>query len=110
MLIVGFLLAVTQRQIMQLLSQAGLRGIFTPSAGTGGPRTRSQGLRRHVALGEEGGEEEEEEDEDDDNEFVPFGRSFRRRRRNFTGDRYPKIPSVEGQKLMGSGIDRKSVV
>lgn len=89
---------------MQLLSQAGLRGIFTPSAGTGGPRTRSQGLRRHVALGEEGGEEEEEEDEDDDNEFVPFGRSFRRRRRNFTGDRYPKIPSVEGQKLMGSGI------
>lgn len=92
-------LVVTQQQIMQLLSQAGLRGIFTPSGG-GGPRTRSSGQRRHVALGEEG---QDEEDDDDDGEFVPFGRSFRRGRRNHIGDRYPKIPSEEGQKLMGSG-------
>jgi WD repeat-containing protein 23 len=90
---------VTQQHIMQLLSQAGLRGIFTPSAGAGGPRTRSQGQRNHVSLGEDDAAEED----DDDGEFVPFGRSFRRARRTFTGDRYPKIPSEEGQKLMNGG-------
>lgn len=85
---------------MQLLSQAGLRGIFTPSGG-GGVRTRSSGRRQHVALGEDG--EEEDEDDDNDPEFVPFGRSFRRERRAYAGDRYPKVPSEEGRKLMGSG-------
>lgn len=85
---------------MQLLSQAGLRGIFTPSGG-GGVRTRSSGRRQHVALGEDG--QEEDEDDDNDPEFVPFGRSFRRERRAYAGDRYPKVPSEEGQKLMGSG-------
>lgn len=47
--------------------------------------------------------EDEEEDDDDDGEFVPFGRSIRRRQRSFTGDRYPKVPSEEGKKLMASG-------
>jgi WD repeat-containing protein 23 len=86
---------------MQLLRQAGLGGMFAAArgVGAGGPRTRSQGQRQHVALG---GDEEAEED-DDDGEFVPFGRSFRRGRRAFTGDRYPKIPSEEGQKLMAGG-------
>ena len=65
----------------------------------GGPRTRSQGHRQHVLLGED----EEEEDDDDDGDFVPFGRSIRRRHRSFTGDRYPKVPSEEGKKLMASG-------
>ncbi|KAM0718093.1 hypothetical protein Q7P37_006425 [Cladosporium fusiforme] len=92
-------ITITQQQIMQLLSQAGLRGIFAPSGGGGGgPRTRSHGQRHHVAL-----DEDEEEADDDDGEFVPFGRNHRRRARGFTGDRYPKIPSEEGQKLMGSG-------
>jgi DDB1- and CUL4-associated factor 11 len=59
---------------------------------------------------EEEDEEEEEEDDDDDDDdemgdsYLGFG--GRRRRaapRNFTGERYPKIPSEEGNKLMESG-------
>lgn len=99
LLILGFFSAtVTQQQIMQLLSQAGLRGIFTPTGGGSGPRTRSQGLRRHVAL-----EDEDDEDEDPTEGFTPFGRSRRPKRRSFAGDRYPKVPSEEGKKLMASG-------
>lgn len=88
--------AVSQQQIMQLLSQAGLRGIFAPAGGGIGATTRSRGQRQHVAL-------DEEDDDDDDGDYHPFGRSFRRTRRRVSGDRYPKVPSEEGQKLMASG-------
>lgn len=88
---------------MQLISgDPRLRQIFAGGLGGlgGGMRTRSQGRRRNVLLGED----EEEDDDDDDGDYNPFGgRSFRRSRRNFTGDRYPKVPSEEGKKLMAGG-------
>ncbi|KAI7356090.1 hypothetical protein D0864_04504 [Hortaea werneckii] len=97
-------ITVTQQQILQLLSNAGLQGIFRPTSGI---TTRSQARRGnagHVAL-EDDGEEEEEEDEDDDlGSYLGYGARRRRHRRAFTGDRYPKIPSEEGKKLMASGI------
>lgn len=85
---------------MQLLSHAGLRGIFRPS--TAGMTTRSGGRRQHVALEEEDDEEDPEEDDDED-EHIGYGRSHRKSRPAFVGDRYPKVPSEEGQKLMASG-------
>jgi DDB1- and CUL4-associated factor 11 len=43
-------------------------------------------------------------DDDDDDSYLGYGgRRTRRRRRTFVGDRYPKIPSEEGKKLMDSG-------
>ena len=90
---------------MQLLSHAGLRGIFQPS----GVTTRSQARRggaQHVELG---GNDEEEADDDDDNDddseaYPGYGaRRSRRNRRTFVGDRYPKIPSDKGRELMESG-------
>jgi WD repeat-containing protein 23 len=93
---------VTQQQILQLLSHAGIRGILQPSAG---PTTRSQGVRRHVHLDEDGEEDaEDDEDDDDDESYLGYGgRRTRQRRRAFTGDRYPPIPSKEGKELMESG-------
>ncbi|KAI6955132.1 hypothetical protein KC321_g15945, partial [Hortaea werneckii] len=96
-------ITVTQQQILQLLSNAGLQGIFRPTSGI---TTRSQGRRGnagHVAL-EDDGEEEEEDEDDDLGSYLGYGARRRRHRRAFTGDRYPKIPSEEGKKLMASGI------
>lgn len=45
----------------------------------------------------------DEEDDDNDGDFMPYGRPYRRARRGFTGDRYPKVPSEEGKKLMEGG-------
>ena len=92
--------AVTQQQILQLLSTAGLRGIFQPT----GMTTRSGARRQHVELGE-GLDENDAVDDDDDDEYYGYGpRRTRRRRNQVVGDRYPKIPSEEGKKLMDSGI------
>nr|POE90104.1 lec14b protein [Quercus suber] len=102
---------VTQQQILQLLSHAGIRGIFQQTGRT----TRSAGRQRHVQLADDGEEEEvEEEDDDDDDEddededremYGDSGYSTRRRRRPrpFVGDRYPPIPSADGKELMESG-------
>ncbi|KAK4893403.1 hypothetical protein LTR27_008299 [Elasticomyces elasticus] len=95
--------SATGSRILQLLANAGIRGVFQNA---GGPTTRSRGLRQHVALGED----DEAPDEDDDDEdftndaYLGFG-SRRRRppRRPIVGGRYPKIPSEEGRKLMDSG-------
>ncbi|KXL50507.1 hypothetical protein M433DRAFT_4183 [Acidomyces richmondensis BFW] len=99
-------ITVTQQQILQLLSQAGIRGIFPASEG---PRTRLQASRmnaRHVALAEEQQEEEEEETEDDDMSDAYYGGYGLRRRarpRKYSGERYAKIPSDEGKVLMDDG-------
>ena len=45
----------------------------------------------------------DEEDDDGDGDFMPYGRPYRTARRGFTGDRYPKVPSEEGKKLMEGG-------
>ncbi|KAI5357589.1 Putative WD40/YVTN repeat-like-containing domain superfamily [Septoria linicola] len=82
---------MTQAQLLQLLSHAGLRGLFQT-----GITTRSQGRTRHAAL--------EDDDEDDDDELQHYGSRRRRAaRRSFAGDRYPPIPSEEGGELMQSG-------
>ncbi|QIW99292.1 hypothetical protein AMS68_004810 [Peltaster fructicola] len=92
----------TQRPITRL------HGIFRPSAG-GGITTRSQARRggtEHVALAEdEEGEEEDDDDDDDDysSSWLGYGRTRRPRRSNFVGERWPKVPSDEGRKLMASG-------
>ena len=95
---------VTQQQILQLLSHAGIRNIFQPSGVTTRSQAR-QGGTRHVALGEEDEEEEETPDDDEDEDaYLGYGaRRTRRKRRTFVGDRYPKIPSEAGRKLMDSG-------
>lgn len=72
----------------------------------GGMTTRSQARRagqsRHVQLADD--EDEEAQDDDDDSDaYLGYGGRRSRRRRTFEGDRYPKIPSDEGRKLMGSG-------
>lgn len=88
-----FLRIVTQAQLFQLLgAHPQLRQMLTSVSGGGG------GLGA-IGLGGFGGEE----DDDDDGEYVPYGRSYRRARRGFTGDRYPKVPSEEGKKLMEGG-------
>lgn len=77
---------VTRQQILQLLSQAGLTGMFAPGAVGGHGRARYMDM----------------EDEDDDEDG--YGRRRRRAAtRSIEGERYPKIPSEEGRKLMDSG-------
>ncbi|KAK3695914.1 hypothetical protein LTR37_018269 [Vermiconidia calcicola] len=95
---------ITQQQILQLLSHAGIRGIFQPSGRT----TRSQARRtnaRHVELGDDDDNNEDEDEDDEESDVYPgYGaRRSRRHRRTVQGDRYPKIPSDEGRKLMDSG-------
>ncbi|KAK5111877.1 hypothetical protein LTR62_004609 [Meristemomyces frigidus] len=96
---------ITQQQIMQLLSQAGIRGIFQNA---GGPTTRSQARRgntQHVQLDDDD-DDDEDEDEDDMGEAYAAGYGARRRRSRRpvpVGERYPPIPNPEGQKLMDSG-------
>jgi len=89
-------IAITQQQILQLLSQAGIRGIFQPAATTRARRRRQQAA-----------DDDDAEDDDDDDDMAVYlgygGHRLRRNRREFHGDRYPKIPSEEGQKLMTSG-------
>jgi WD repeat-containing protein 23 len=43
------------------------------------------------------------EEDDEDEAYTSFGRRQRPRRQPFVGDRYPKIPSEEGRKLMAAG-------
>ena len=93
---------------MQLLSQAGIRGIFQQiGGGGGGPTTRARARGAgvsHVELGDDDEEQEAADDSDDDGAYPGYGaRRSRRSRRRVQGDRYPKIPSDEGKKLMESG-------
>ncbi|KAK0779238.1 hypothetical protein LTR75_015406, partial [Friedmanniomyces endolithicus] len=95
---------LTPQQILQLLSQAGIRSIFQPS---GGVTTRSQARRanaQHVELPEDDNEDADARDDDDDdlmtNAMLGYGGRRRPNRRPVVGDRYPKIPSEEGRKLM----------
>ncbi|KAK3674253.1 hypothetical protein LTR78_005722 [Recurvomyces mirabilis] len=93
--------SATGSRILQLLSQAGLRGVFQNA---GGPTTRSQARRgntQHVSLGED--DEVEDDDDDDMGYAAGYGARRRRPRRPLVGDRYPPIPNPEGQKLMDSG-------
>ncbi|KAK4540622.1 hypothetical protein LTR36_009052 [Oleoguttula mirabilis] len=97
-------ITITQQQILQLLSHAGIRGIFQPTAGA---TTRSQARRanaQHVELPEDEDDETPDgEDDDMGDAYLGYGARRRRARRPVVGDRYPKIPSEEGQKLMASG-------
>ncbi|TKA74680.1 hypothetical protein B0A55_04702 [Friedmanniomyces simplex] len=92
--------------ILQLLSQAGIRGVFQP---TGGVTTRSQARRanaQHVELAEDDDEDGHAPDDDDDemnDAYLGYGGRRRPPRRPVVGDRYPKIPSEEGRRLMDSG-------
>ncbi|KAK1003335.1 hypothetical protein LTR54_007849 [Friedmanniomyces endolithicus] len=99
--------SATRSRILQLLSQAGIRSIFQPS---GGVTTRSQARRanaQHVELPEDDdGDADPRDDDDDDlmtNAMLGYGGRRRPNRRPVVGDRYPKIPSEEGRKLMDSG-------
>lgn len=67
--------------------------------------TRSGARRQHVELGEGLDENDaQDDDDDDDDQYYGYGsRRTRRRRNQHVGDRYPKIPSEEGKKLMESG-------
>ena len=62
---------------------------------------------QHVELADEENENEDEDEEDEEGDaYLSYGygaRRSRRSRRTFVGDRYPPIPSREGQKLMDSG-------
>jgi len=89
---------------MQLLNQAGLRGIFQPSAGgmTTRSQARGQGGARHVSLDDDEPGDDDDDDDDDDSDVYPSRRT-RRNRRPFSGDPYPKIPSEKGRDLMGTG-------
>ena len=52
--------------------------------------------------GNDNSTDDADDDEDsDDRSWTPYGR--RRRKPKFVGEKYPKIPSVEGQELMNSG-------
>lgn len=76
--------------------------------------TRSQARRanaQHVQL-DENDEEVDEEEEEESDTFLGYGARRRRNRRPVNGERYPKIPSEEGKRLMSAGgfgtIDRCS--
>jgi WD repeat-containing protein 23 len=77
---------VTSSQILQLLGANGLRRI----------------LRQHGL----GGTLADDDDDEEENIYGSYGASrFRRRRRNRpAGDVFPKVPSLEGQGLMDSGL------
>ncbi|KAK3069911.1 hypothetical protein LTR53_011373 [Teratosphaeriaceae sp. CCFEE 6253] len=95
--------SATQSRILQLLSQAGIRGVFQPSTGV---TTRAQARRlnaQHVELAEDDDEVPDEDEDDETQAYLGYGARRRRQRRSFGGDRYPKIPSEEGAKLMDSG-------
>ena len=58
----------------------------------------------HMELGDDEDEEAADDSDDEVGMYPGYGaRRSRRSRRKFEGDRYPKIPSEEGKKLMGSG-------
>lgn len=106
---------MTPQQLHRLLQSTGLHELFQAvQAGSQRPTTRSQtraGTNVHVSLPDNDAEEdeyqveeEEEGDEDEDDGNTWFGyRRQRRRNRKFSGDRYPKVPSEAGTKLMSSG-------
>nr|OQO32396.1 hypothetical protein B0A51_00456 [Rachicladosporium sp. CCFEE 5018] len=81
-------ISATQQQILRLLQQAGIQSVFT--SGTRG------GSRRQRAVAGDA-------PEDDDAPGFWSADRYRRRRPKFVGDRYPKVPSEEGSKLMASG-------
>ena len=57
-----------------------------------------------MELGDEEEEAAGDDDDDDSDAYLGYGaRRSRRNRRAFVGERYPKIPSEEGKKLMESG-------
>ena len=57
-----------------------------------------------MELGDEEEEAADDDDDDDSDAYLGYGaRRSRRNRRAFVGERYPKIPSEEGKKLMESG-------
>ncbi|GAB7353573.1 hypothetical protein MBLNU459_g4000t2 [Dothideomycetes sp. NU459] len=79
---------LTQQQILRLLGQAGLRGLFANHTAT----------RRHAAADDD----DDDDDDDGDASFLgAWGRRTRRPKRENSG--YPKVPSEEGKKLMESG-------
>ncbi|SMY29792.1 unnamed protein product [Zymoseptoria tritici ST99CH_1A5] len=88
-------ITITQQQILQLLSQAGIRGVLQPGGGIRGAARRGQA------------EVDEDDDEDEDAEGYSYAgydrRRLRRRRPSFEGDRYPPIPNEKGKELMESG-------
>jgi WD repeat-containing protein 23 len=98
---------VTQQQILQLLSQAGFRNIFSGA----GPTTRSQARRAHLGGGDDDDDDDDDDEadaaddsDDDDSIYRGYGaRRARRSRKRFEGERYPKIPSDKGKELMDSG-------
>lgn len=81
-------ISITQQQILQLLNQAGIRGLFTSA----GMTTRSQARRGQAA-----------DDDEDDESYLGYEARRRRRPRTAIGDQYPPIPNEEGEKLMQSG-------
>ncbi|KAK5164350.1 uncharacterized protein LTR77_010046 [Saxophila tyrrhenica] len=93
----------TQLRILQLLSHGNLRSILQS---TGGPTTRSRARHGGARLAALDDDDDSLQDDDDDDEDAYRGygaRRSRRARRTFVGERYPKIPSEEGKKLMDSG-------
>ncbi|KAK3062384.1 hypothetical protein LTR53_019396, partial [Teratosphaeriaceae sp. CCFEE 6253] len=64
---------ITQQQILQLLSQAGIRGVFQPSAGV---TTRAQARRlnaQHVELAEDDDEVPDEDEDDETQAYLGYG-------------------------------------
>lgn len=94
---------ITQAQMLRLLQAAGIQGLFSSGIVT---RSQSRGVQLQ-SLPDDDEEEVREEVEDDEDDDVAThwwgGRRRRRRTRHFSGDRYPKVPSEEGIKLMNSG-------
>lgn len=82
--------AVTQRQLLQLLSGAGLRNLFASHGGGD--------INLELTAGDA--------DEDDDSGRYSFlgGGSRRTRRRRNTPYKWPPVPNPEGQKLIDEGI------
>ncbi|KAG9597737.1 WD40 repeat-like protein, partial [Aureobasidium melanogenum] len=80
-------IALTQQQILQLLGNAGLRGLFANVVGQ-----------------QRGGLVADDDDDYEDDSYLGWhamGRRARRPKREGSG--YPKVPSEEGKKLMESG-------
>ncbi|PNS19695.1 LEC14B protein [Sphaceloma murrayae] len=76
-------LGVTQRQLLQLLGGAGVRGLFA-----------NHGLRVQI---------DDDNDDDDDSRYGAWGRRIRRRRPT-EEFRWPSVPNPEGQKLIEEGV------
>lgn len=80
---------MTQQQILRLLGQAGLRGLFA---------NHTAERRRNAAADDD---DEDEEGQDSFLGYQSWGRRSRRPKKEGSG--YPEVPSEEGRKLMESG-------